>query len=166
LREVLETLGPENVTVIGNSAGAGLALAATQWLRDGGFSRPKGLVLISPALDATMDYSEQAAIAANDVMQDIPGLAEAMRLYAGGLDIAHPFVSPLNGNLHDLPAMTVFTSTFDLFYPDSVALSHKAARAGVPIEMYVRSGLPHNYALLPTPEGREARDIIARLVAE
>lgn len=165
LRETVATHGAENVTVIGNSAGGGLALAATQWLRDAGFSRPKGLILISPALDAQMDYSEQVAIAADDVMQDIPGLTEAMRLYAGDLDVTHPFVSPLNGNLRDLPAMTVFTSTFDLFYPDSIALSHKAARAGVPVEMYVRSGLPHNYALLPTPEGREARDIIARVIA-
>jgi hypothetical protein len=38
-------------------------------------------------------------------------------------------------------------------------------RAGVPVEMHVRNGLQHNYPLLPTPEGREARGIIARVVA-
>lgn len=43
--------------------------------------------------------------------------------------------------------------------------AHKAARAGVSVEMHVRSGLPHNYPLLPTPEGREARGIIARAVS-
>jgi hypothetical protein len=31
--------------------------------------------------------------------------------------------------------------------------------------MHVRNGLQHNYPLLPTPEGREARGIIARVVA-
>jgi len=31
--------------------------------------------------------------------------------------------------------------------------------------MHVRNGLQHNYPLLPTPEGREARGIIARAIA-
>jgi hypothetical protein len=31
--------------------------------------------------------------------------------------------------------------------------------------MYVRNGLQHNYPQLPTPEGREARGIIASGVA-
>jgi len=41
----------------------------------------------------------------------------------------------------------------------------KAARTRVPVEMHVRNGLQHNYPLLPTPERREARRIIARAVA-
>lgn len=51
LRKVLEDAGPARVTVIGNSAGAGLGLAAVQWLRDTGYGQPARLVLISPGLD-------------------------------------------------------------------------------------------------------------------
>jgi acetyl esterase/lipase len=58
--------------------------------------------------------------------------------------------------------MLIFSGTHDLFHPDIVTLADKAARAGVPVEMQVRNGLQHNYPLLPTPEGREARGIIAR----
>jgi epsilon-lactone hydrolase len=61
--------------------------------------------------------------------------------------------------------MLIFTGTHDLYHPDIVSLANTAARAGVPVEMHVRNGLPHNYPLLPTPEGREARGIIARAVA-
>lgn len=165
LRKLLEDAGPAKVTVLGNSAGAGLALAAAQWLRDSGCRQPDGLVLISPGLDGSISRPEQVAIAARDPMQDIPGIREAGRLYAGDLDVAHPYVSPLNGDLRGLAPMIVFSGTCDLLYPDSVDLAAKARAAGVPVELHLRQGQPHNYAGMPTPEGRQARAIILRAVA-
>lgn len=165
VRKLLDTVGPDNVTLVGNSAGAGLTLAAAQWLRDSGASQPRAMVLISPWLDASISRKEQPALAALDLMQDIPGLIAAGRLYAGDLDVAHPFVSPLNGELAGLAPMIVFTGTCDLMHPDSIELAAKARAARVPIELHVRRGLPHNYPLLPTREGRQARAILARAIA-
>ena len=165
LRKLLENVGPAKVMVAGNSAGGGLGLAAAQWLRDSGYRQPDGLVLITPWLDASISRPEQMAIAARDPMQDIPGLTEAGRLYAGDLDVAHPYVSPLNGDFRGLAPIIVFAGTLDLLYPDSIDLSTKARAAGVPIELHLRQGQPHNYALIPTPEGRQAREIILRAVA-
>lgn len=166
LRKLLEDAGPAKVTVIGNSAGANLGLAAAQWLRDSGYRQPNGLVLISPGLDASVSRPEQMAIAARDPVQDIPGIVEAGRLYAGDLDLAHPYVSPLNGDFRGLAPMTVFSGTLDLLYPDSIALAAKARAADVPIELHLRQGQPHNYAGMPTPEGRQARAIILRVLAQ
>ncbi len=157
LRKLLEDAGPAKVTVVGNSAGAGLGLAAAQWLRDSGYRQPNGLVLISPGVNASISRPEQVAIAARDPILDIPGAREAGRLYAGDLDVAHPYVSPLNGHFHGLAPMIVFSGTLDLLYPDSIDLATKARAAGVPIELHLRQGQPHNYAGLPTPEGRQAR---------
>ncbi|SEE08460.1 Acetyl esterase/lipase [Rhizobiales bacterium GAS188] len=166
LRKLLEDAGPAKVTVVGNSAGAGLGLAAAQWLRDSGYRQPNGLVLVSPGLDASISRPEQMAIAALDPVQDIPGIIEAGRLYAGDLDVAHPYVSPLNGDFRGLAPMIVFSGTRDLLYPDSIDLAAKAQAAGVPIELHLRQGQPHNYAGMPTPEGRQARAIILRVVAQ
>lgn len=165
LRSLLEAVGPEDVTVIGDSAGAGMALAAAQVLRDGGGPRPRAMILISPWLDASVSGAEQAAIAARDPLLDVAGLAEAGRIYAGPLAVTHPFVSPLNGDLRGLPPLTLFTGTRDLLHPDSVALAHAAAQQGVPVELHVGDGLTHIYPLLPTPEGRAARARIVRAVA-
>lgn len=93
-------------------------------------------------------------------------MIEAFRMYAGDLDVAHPFVSPLNGDFDGLAPMLIFTGTHDLYHPDIVTLANKAARSGVRVKMHVRNGLQHNYPLLPTPEGREARGIIAQAIAE
>ncbi|MDN5006148.1 alpha/beta fold hydrolase [Bradyrhizobium sp. GCM10027634] len=165
LRMLLEDAGPAKVTVVGNSAGAGLALAACQWLRDHGHRQPNRMVLISPAADASVNRPEQVEIAARDPVQDIPGIIEAGRLYAGELDVSHPFVSPLNGAFRWLAPMTIFSGTRDLLYPDSVDLAARARAAGVPAELHLWRDQPHNYALMPTPEGRRARAMILRAVA-
>ena len=151
------------MTVVGNSAGGGLSLAAAQWLREAGHPQPSALILICPGVNGTLNQRTHA-YPARDVMQDVPGMIEAFRMYAGHLDVTHPFVSPLNGSFDDLAPMLIFTGTHDLYHPDIVTLANKAARAGVPVEIHVRNGLQHNYPLLPTPEGREARGIIARAV--
>src|SRR5262245_66656648 len=102
LRKLLENVGPAKVMVAGNSAGGGLGLAAAQWLRDSGYRQPDGLVLITPWLDDSISRPEQMTIAAHDPIQAIPGLTEAGRLYAGDLNVAHPYVSPLNGDFRGL----------------------------------------------------------------
>jgi epsilon-lactone hydrolase len=162
--QLIENFGAHNVTVIGNSAGGGLSVAAAQWLRDAGHPQPNALILICPGINGALNQCNPAD-AARDLMQDIPGMIEAFRLYAGDLDLGHPFVSPLNGSFDGLAQMLIFSGTHDLYHPDIVALANKAASAGVPVEMHVRNGLQHNYPLLPTPEGREARGIIARKIA-
>lgn len=164
LLNLIRTVGARNVTVVGNSAGGGLSLAAAQWLRDAGHPQPNALILICPGVDGTLKQCTPA-IAARDVMQDIPGMIEAFRLYAGDLDVANPYVSPLNGGFDNLAPMLIFNGTHDLYHPDILVLANKAARAGVPVKMHVRNGLQHNYPLLPTPEGRKARTIIARAVS-
>lgn len=166
LRKLVDDAGSAKVIVVGNSAGAALGLAAAQWLNDSGYRQPNGLVLISPGLDFSISRPEQRAIAAHDPINDIPGTIEMGRLYAGDLDIAHPYVSPLNGNFRGLAPMIVFSGTRDLLYPDSVNLAAKARAADVPIELHLRKGQPHNYAAMPTPEGRQARAIITRAVAQ
>jgi acetyl esterase/lipase len=165
LRTLLQDAGPAKVTVVGNSAGAALGLAAAQWLRDSGYRQPHGLVLISPGGDFSISRPEQIAIAARDPVNDIPGAREAGRLYAGDLDVAHPYVSPLNGDFRGLAPMIVFSGTRDLFYPDAIDMAAKARAAGVRVELHLRRDQPHNYAGLPTPEGRQARAVILRAVA-
>ncbi|PIT02418.1 esterase [Bradyrhizobium nitroreducens] len=165
LRMLLEDAGSAKVTVVGNSAGAGLALAACQWLRDRGHRQPDRMVLISPAADASVSRPEQIEIAKRDPLQDIPGIVEAGHLYAGALDIGHPFVSPLNGAFRALAPMTIFSGTRDLLYPDSVDLAARARAVGVPVELHLLRDQPHNYALMPTPEGRRARAMILQAVA-
>lgn len=161
-RDLLAGWGADPVLVMGDSAGGGLALAASLTLRDEGLGQPSRLVLISPWLDATVSDERQVAIAAKDKMLRRPGLREAARLYAGPLELDDPLVSPINGDLRGLPSLTVFTGTHDILDCDSQRLARTARDAGVPIDLHEVEGAPHAFPLFPSRQGAAARrEIVA-----
>ena len=69
--------------VMGDSAGAGLALAAAQAARAQGRDTPRELVLLSPWVDATMTNPGITAVAPRDPVLGIEAVALAGMLYAG-----------------------------------------------------------------------------------
>lgn len=156
--------GAGGTVLLGDSAGAGLALAAAQRVRDHNGAQPSRIVLISPWLDVSMSHPDQAAIEADDPMLARSGLREAGRLYAGNLAADDPRVSPLHGSFAGLAPLTVFTGTRDVLTTDSRELLNRARAAGAEVEFIEEPGLPHGYPLLPLPEGRAARDRIVELV--
>ncbi|MFD2119248.1 alpha/beta hydrolase fold domain-containing protein [Streptomyces cirratus] len=164
LSGLIESGGAGGTVLIGDSAGAGLALAAAQRLRDRTGAQPSRIVLISPWLDVTMSHPAQPDIERADPLLARPGLAEAGRLYAGTLAADDPRVSPLLGSFEGLAPLTVFTGTRDVLTTDSRELLRRARADGVDVEFHEEAGLPHGYPLLPVPEGRVARDRIVDLV--
>jgi monoterpene epsilon-lactone hydrolase len=162
-RELVEEAGAERVVLMGDSAGGGMSLAVAQTLRDQGATAGR-IVLISPWLDVATNLPEQQAIAPRDAMLAIPGLVEAGREYAGNLPLDDPHVSPIHGDMRNLPPITVFIGTDDLLNPDSHRLRDACADAGVAVEFIEAPRMPHVYPLLPTPEGRAARRHIVDLL--
>ncbi|MET9322368.1 alpha/beta hydrolase fold domain-containing protein [Streptomyces sp. NPDC003038] len=156
--------GAGGTVLVGDCAGAGLALAAAQRLRDRTGAQPSRIVLISPWLDVTMSHPDQAAIEAGDPVLARAGLLEAGRLYAGTLAADDPRVSPLRGSFGGLAPLTVFTGTRDVLSTDSRELVRRARADGVEVEFHEALGLPHVYPLLPVPEGRAARARIVELI--
>ncbi len=124
-RDLVARRGAAQVVLMGDSAGGGMALAVAQALRDEGV-RPRRIVLISPWLDLALDQPEQRALARRDPMLDIPLLAASGDAYRGDLPVTDPRVSPLHGDLHDLPPITAFTSGRDLLSPTATACSPAA----------------------------------------
>ena len=101
-RDLAARHGAEAMTVMGDSAGGGMALALAQQLRDAGEPLPGRLVLYSPWLDATGQADGQRAIEPRDPMLGVSGLAACGDLYRGALAIEDPRVSPLFGDLAGL----------------------------------------------------------------
>jgi epsilon-lactone hydrolase len=164
-REVLDSLGPGNVSLIGDSAGGGMALALAQQLRDQKAPLPRALVLLSPWLDATVSDPRQRALARIDRLLDIPGTCAAGRIYAGDLPLTDPRVSPLFGTLRGLPPIAVFTGTHDLLNPDARHLKEKAEQEGARLKFREYDGMFHVWvAGPPIPETRQAVDEIAAFI--
>lgn len=154
---------PGLVTLAGDSAGGGLALAVAQTLRDRGIGAPS-LLLIAPWLDATMTDPRIDPAATRDPVLSVPRLVRAGELYAGALPTSDPRVSPVNGSMAGLGPMTVLVGTRDLLVWDARRLHAAAVEAGVPIDYHEADGLIHVWPILPLPEARRVRPLLGQAV--
>ncbi len=88
----LETLvgahGADHVSVLGDSAGGGLALLAMQELVHRGATTPSRLVTLAPWLDVSTTDSRLDSI--SDPLLDPANAAKYGKLWAGGLDTKDP----------------------------------------------------------------------------
>jgi len=161
--DVIAGHGAENVSLIGDSAGGGLALAAAQQLVIRGDPQPSSIVLVSPWLDATIGDPRSKVI--NDPFLTAASLAKSAKLWAGDLPgaAAHPLVSPLRGSLDGLAPVYAYTSTRDLLSPDALRLKELADIEGADVTLVCRVGLMHGWIDFPfLPEARAERPAIYR----
>ena len=96
---LIAEVGASMTSVLGDSAGGGMALAVAMQLRDRGIPAPHSTVLISPWLDISGTDPQLAVIAPHDPWLAVPGSHFAGSVYRGSLAENDPLVSPLYGDL-------------------------------------------------------------------
>lgn len=99
-RDHLENNDCGKIVFMGDSAGGGLALGLAEVLRDQGDIGPEELILISPWVDLSMTNSDMADYVELDPMLGIDGLRRMGEVWADGLSIYDPRVSPQIGRAH------------------------------------------------------------------
>ena len=152
--------GADAVSIYGDSAGGGLALASIQELVRRGMPTPARAVLISPWLDVTM--TEPAIDHIDDPALNLSLLETSGIRWAGDLDPRHPLVSPLFGSLDGLPSTLVYSGSLDLLCVDAIRLQANAIAEGADITFVLRKGLIHDWAISPLPEADAVRPDIYR----
>ena len=158
-RRVLADHAPEHVVVRGNSAGGNLAAALILRAKAEGMPLPAGLILETPELDLTESGdSFQTNMIIDVVLQR--SLGPANRLYAGGHDLADPYLSPLFADFSGgWPPTLITAGTRDMFLSNAVRMLHRLRDADVPVELLVYEAMPHG-GFFGTPEDRRlAQDI-------
>jgi acetyl esterase/lipase len=148
----------------GDSAGAGLALAATMRLRDGGRPLPRSLVLSSPWLDLTMSNPDLLRNRDIDVMLGIDRLADYARQYADATDMRDPGISPGFGDPDGLPPMIITVGGAELMLWEIRDWKARCDDVRTPCELIEVPGAIHDFAMARTlfPE---ARQVLPRLAA-
>ena len=152
--------GAKRVSIYGDSAGGGLALAAAQELVRRGATVPAGMVLVSPWLDVTMTDPGISEI--DDPALSVAMLKDSGLQWANDLDPRHPWVSPLFGSLDGLPATAVYSGSLDLLCLDAIRLQANAIAQDADITFVLRKGLIHDWAISPQPEAVAVRPDIYR----
>lgn len=154
----------DNIAMLGDSAGGGLALGLTMRLRDNHEPMPYKLALFSPWLDITMSNPDIAAVERYDTILSSSGLIEAGKLYAGDNDPKYPYLSPIYGDLTGLPPTLLQIGTHDVFIADCRKFRQQAEAVGASLQYTEAEKMVHVYtsmfAIVP-----EARPAIAEAIA-
>jgi acetyl esterase/lipase len=161
-RGLLDRFAPDAIAFVGVSAGAGLAISTLFRARDAGLPMPRCMVLSGPQVDLT--ESGESFWANRDLDLTCGETAETSKLYAGGRDLADPFLSPLFGDLRGLPPALIVSGTRDIMLSSAVRLHRALRRAGGSADLNIWEAAPHSGFHDDTPEGRETRWETARFV--
>ncbi|HET6938568.1 MAG TPA: alpha/beta hydrolase, partial [Nocardioides sp.] len=140
----------EDVTIAGDSAGGGLALAVALALRDRGGPQPGHLLLVAPWVDLTLSTAETYEVTETDPWLFIGKMQAYAGWWAGSPeDLARPEVSPALADLSGLPPALMFFGTRDSLAPGGRLLTRRAEEAGWALTSVEEPGLIHVYPVLP-----------------
>jgi monoterpene epsilon-lactone hydrolase len=150
------------MTLSGDSAGGGYALALAQAVRDRGGPQPAELLLLSPWGDLSTSTPETASYDAVDPWLFLGKVRAYAQWWAGSeADLTRPEVSPALGDLAGLPRALMLCGTRDLLLPGCRLLARRAAETDWDLTYVEEPDLLHVYPLLPlVPEARHARRTI------
>ncbi|RAP51011.1 MAG: hypothetical protein BZ136_00215, partial [Methanosphaera sp. rholeuAM74] len=152
------------ITIMGDSAGGGLSAAFSEYLASNGFEQPEHLILISPWVDVSMsgDYDDYAD---SDPALGIEGPRELGESWAGDLDPKDYRISPLFGDVSQLPQTAIFVGTHEIIYPDIIKFYDKLSSSDVDVKLFVGEEMTHVYPIYPlVPESREALNQIVEII--
>lgn len=134
---------PGHIVIMGDSAGGYLTLATVLRARAHGLPMPAAIVGLSGVYDMAFANKAAHANAKSDAAGSLAGLEWMITHVLGGLDPAHPEISPVRAELVGLPPALLTVSGSEVIYSDSEELAHLLARAGVRCTLQVWAGQPH-----------------------
>jgi acetyl esterase/lipase len=141
-RSLLESVPASRITIVGESAGGGLAVATLVALKRAGLPQPSSAVVFSPWADLTLSGDSMRAKAAVDPSLTPAGLRLRAADYAAG-SLADPLVSPVFADLAGLPPLLIQAGSHEVLLDDATRLAARAAAADVSVALEVTPGVPH-----------------------
>ena len=157
---------PENIIVIGDSAGGNLALALSLYLKQNALPQPAMLILVSPRTTFETTLPSRTENANRDLVlgKNNPKMYNAVfnPIYAGKIPLNDPRLSPIYADLKDLPPMLIQIGGYEMFVDDGIELLKKATADELNVTLSVYQGMPHDFAVL-LPDLQESVDSFAEI---
>ena len=191
--EIVSKINLENLVVMGDSAGGGLALALEEKIvadtkslstqndseeinqgeigMNQDYKLPAKTILISPWLDVRLENPKINEVKKLDKDLNKDTLKLAGIAYAGEDGLNSYLVNPIDGDLSKLKNITIFTGTYDILNPDVHILVQKAEKQGISINIKEYEGASHIWILKDSSKEKDLKenaynDLIEVLKAE
>jgi acetyl esterase len=166
-------VSPENITLIGDSAGGNLAAALSLLAKERGEFSPRQQILIYPAV--YNDYSERSPFPSvhengEDYLLTSTKLCQYLDLYkSSDEDLQSPYFAPmLAKDLSGQPRTLVLTAEYDPLRDEGEAYAKRLAKAGNEVEVHRIQDALHGYFALGIKSFhvKESFDIINHFLKE
>lgn len=149
----------EQIIVAGDSAGGGLAMTLTMYLRDHNMPLPCGIVAMSPWTDLTASGESYTL---NYELDPLFGNSKETMIYendyAGNHDKKSPYISPIYGEFSQFPPMLIQVGSTEMLLSDSITAASMADIAGVEVRLSVYDDMFHVFQMSGKlfPEAKKA----------
>lgn len=157
---------PENIIVIGDSAGATLAITTTLWLRDNGYPLPSQIVCFSLWADMTSSGESRVknayldpfgGIAKHKSIEENWDYLHRISAYARNLDRTSPYVSPVFADFKNFPPVTLVCGSAEMDESDNDRVYKKMKDNNIDVRLLKYEGMFHCFQMMPfLPESRDA----------
>ncbi|WP_062464235.1 alpha/beta hydrolase [Demequina soli] len=148
------------VVLVGESAGATLAIVTALIARDRGLTLPACVYAMSPLGELATELPSRVANGEADLV--LGGLTNDQLIdsYAQGADLADPYLSPVHADFTGFPPLRLFVDRSELLHDDTLAIAQKAREAGVSVEVDAWTETFHSFPTLgrATPESAQILD--------
>lgn len=158
---------PEDVVLVGDSAGGALVLSVLMELRDRGLPLPAGGAPMSPWTDLEL-LGETMTPETGDPLTTEDSARSMAERYLGGQSPRNPLASAIHADLAGLPPLHIEAGERDVLYSDSVRVVELLRQAGNDVRFESEPGAIHSYPALAgtTPEAVAAIDRMGAFLKE
>jgi epsilon-lactone hydrolase len=147
---------PAQLTLAGDSAGAGLVLSLVLTLKQQGLPLPGGTLMLCPGFRLTFEHDMEMPNGQPGLsVEQLRGFADS---YLGGHPADDPILDPLGADLTGLPPMLIQGGTGDVIVEDAHRLAEHARRHGVDVRLELYPVDTHDFQIFWSflPEAAEA----------
>jgi acetyl esterase/lipase len=140
-----QDISPESIVIAGDSAGGNLAITSLIRLRELDISMPSAIACLSPVVNLMPDANQRAGY--KDLLLPSKAINFYNAAYVGNNNAKNPLISPIFGDLADLPPILVHIGEDEILRDNAVSFSMLAKEAGVNITYKIYARMWHVWQL-------------------
>ena len=149
----------QQIILAGDSAGGGLAMALTIYLRDHKMPMPCGIVAMSPWTDLTASgVSYEENYEKDPLFGNTKESLIYINDYPGEEDKTNPYISPAYGDFTDFPPMLIQVGSTEMLLSDSMSVTEKSREKGGKVRLSIYEDMFHVFQMagMRIPESKKA----------
>lgn len=167
-RALVEQAPERRIVILADSIGGCLSLANMLRWRDDGIVQPAAAILISPVLDGMGHSDTHITLDGHDPLIGSNAgrnVRKLFQFYAPGEALDDPRVSPLHGEMSNMPPMLIHVGTREVCLGDSARLAEKMRKAGSSATLRAFDGMFHLFHMhWAMEEAKSAYEDIAHFI--